>query len=225
MQAILTEMTEDPTAPKPAMTVALAQKPHVDIKQKLSVLPSKMVALLHKALLEQKHDEANQRHAFEEGQQDLQQQEAVTKKKVRTDHQVEDPNMELAKYIEKEEKQRKLALPSSKLVKKHAAVSAAAHGAAHAKAHVPPAKAKAHAIGAPTVHTAPAAKQPPALAHEPASAEVSPARDFPSATDAIPLHRHAATRSPAIAYRCAHTNPARSVRIRRWCDCVHCAWL
>ena len=169
-------MTEDPTAPKPAITVALAQKPPVDTRQKLSVLPSKMVALLHKALLEQKHDEANQRHAFEEGQQDLQQQqEAVTKKKVHTDHQVEDPNMELARYIEKEEKKKKLALPSSNPVKKHPA-KAAIHMAAHAKAHGPPTQAKARNNGGLKIHAAPTAEHRaehrPALAHDPTTAEV-----------------------------------------------------
>jgi hypothetical protein len=164
-------MTEDPTAPKPAMTVALAQKPPVDTRQKLSVLPSKMVALLHKALLEQKHDEASQRHAFEEGQQDLQQQqkEAVTKTKVHTDHQVEDPNMELARYIEKEEKKRKLTLPSSKSVKQHTASAAAVGGSAHAKPH---GLAKVHNHGTRKAHAAPTPDQHPVLVHDPASAEV-----------------------------------------------------
>ena len=176
-----------------------------------------MVALLHRALLEQKHDEANQRHAFEEGQQDLQQQEAVTKKKVpTTDRQVEDPNMELARYIEKEEKKRELSLPSSKpATKKPPTNAAAAHGAAHAKAHGPPAKAKARGTA---VHkAAPAVEHPSAPAHDPASPEVwpapcrrpAPAPPPPHATPPRPASRCAGAASPRLrrASRCAAARP------------------
>lgn len=105
-QAILKEMTQDPTTPVHSRTTALVEKPHLDKTEKLSEVPSKMVALLHKALLEQKHDEADRRQEFEQGQQDLKQQEAVTKKQAIEKSQ-EDPNMELARYIEEEEQKAK----------------------------------------------------------------------------------------------------------------------
>lgn len=101
-------MTQDPTAPH-AKTTQLAEKSQADTDdqntQKLSEVPSKMVALLHKALQEQKHDEADHRHEFEEDQKDLKQQEAATKKRT-IEKMHEDPNMELARYIEEEEEKK-----------------------------------------------------------------------------------------------------------------------
>ena len=122
IQAILNEMTQDPTAPEHPRTTILTEKPHTDKKEKLSEVPSKMVALLHKALLEQKHDEADRKEEFEEDQQDLKIQQAKSKKQVHSSKQEEDPNMELARYIEAEEaksKARRSAL--RKIAAKHAA--------------------------------------------------------------------------------------------------------
>ncbi len=99
-------MTQDPTSTHQARTIALTEKPEVGIKDKLSEVPSKMVSLLHKALLEQKHDEADRKEEFEEGQRYLQKQKAATTKQPAVKEQ-EDPNMELARYIEEEEEKSK----------------------------------------------------------------------------------------------------------------------
>ena len=134
-------MTQDPTAPR-ARTTQLVEHSHADTKghdsEKLSEVPSKMVALLHKALLEQKHDEADRRQEFEEDQKDLKQQEAVTKKHT-TEKEQEDPNMELARYIEEEEKKKKAHESSTAKATAHgrAKSGGATHSAAHTSHSLP----------------------------------------------------------------------------------------
>jgi hypothetical protein len=118
-QAILNEMTEDPTAPKGpnndgSFTIDLAQKTVRAKDGDSAVVPSKMVALLHKALLEQKHDEANQRNEYEKDQRDLKQQEATVKRSSDTKKD-EDPNIELARYIEEEERATKISAKGHKI--------------------------------------------------------------------------------------------------------------
>ncbi len=102
-------MTEDPTAPRGpdnqgSMTTDLVQLSHTK-SEKSKVLPSRMVALLHKALLEQSHDEASRKKEYEQGQYDLKEREKNEGNDLRhrshTDD--EDPNVQLAKYIEQVE--------------------------------------------------------------------------------------------------------------------------